>query len=233
MAQLPDARFPAPSEPPLAHDDGPHPFGVHDLVAMERVGGPVPSPSGDVIAYTRKRWNTAKHAWGSSVWTFDLARWEAAGSVASRVGDFTKRITSRPLVADGNPTFSPDGRSLAFTSSRSGSSQIWVVELSGGEPRQLSDLALDVCDLTWSGSQMFFAARVWPGLGIQATADKEKELQERRQATGAHAMSFSSLPIRHWDEWLSGKRNHLFAAPLSRGDAGGGGGGGGGGAACR
>jgi hypothetical protein len=29
------------------------------------------------------------------------------------VGDFTKRITSRPLVADGNPTFSPDGPALA------------------------------------------------------------------------------------------------------------------------
>lgn len=37
-----------------------------------------------------------------------------------------------------SPAFSPDGRFLAFTSSRSGKSQVFVLPLSGGEARQLT-----------------------------------------------------------------------------------------------
>ena len=28
-------------------------------------------------------------------------------------------------------------------------------------------------------------------------------------------MSFTSLPVRHWDEFLSGKRNHLFCSAVT------------------
>ena len=34
-----------------------HPFGVHDLVRMERLGTPVPSPDGAWVVFTVRSWN--------------------------------------------------------------------------------------------------------------------------------------------------------------------------------
>lgn len=46
---------------------------------------------------------------------------------------------------DGEPTFSPDGRRIAFVSDRGGSLDIWVMNADGGEPRRLTtDPANDV-----------------------------------------------------------------------------------------
>jgi Tol biopolymer transport system component len=41
--------------------------------------------------------------------------------------------------ADFEPTWSPDGKRIAFTSNRSGNSDIWVVPTSGGTPTRLTD----------------------------------------------------------------------------------------------
>lgn len=57
--------------------------------------------------------------------------------IAGREGGNASRITSTPAV-ESNPHFSPDGRWLAFTSTRSGSAQVWVVPSAGGDPRRLS-----------------------------------------------------------------------------------------------
>ncbi|PSR24052.1 MAG: S9 family peptidase [Sulfobacillus acidophilus] len=57
-------------------------------------------------------------------------------------------ITSGP--DDSRPTPSPDGQHLAFLSSRSGSRQVWVLPLSGGEPWQMSAIEGGVKDLCWA-----------------------------------------------------------------------------------
>lgn len=41
-------------------------------------------------------------------------------------------------VADMNPTISPDGRRILFASDRSGSFQLWVMNLDGEQPRQIT-----------------------------------------------------------------------------------------------
>lgn len=55
-------------------------------------------------------------------------------------------------VSDTDPTPSPDGRWLAFTSDRSGSKQIWVMPIDGGEPKRLTFEADSVRAMTptWS-----------------------------------------------------------------------------------
>ena len=41
---------------------------------------------------------------------------------------------------DNHPRFSPDGRTLAFLSARSGKSEIWTMPTDGGEAKQLTKL---------------------------------------------------------------------------------------------
>ena len=57
--------------------------------------------------------------------------------VVGRQGGEARRITSTPAV-DGDPHFSPDGRSIAFTSNRNGVNAVYVVAADGGNPRRLT-----------------------------------------------------------------------------------------------
>lgn len=73
------------------------------------------SPDGNQIAF----------AWRGDVWTAPVQGGEA------------RRVTSHP-GDDDSPAFSPDGKRIAFTSDRAGGTQVFVVDLPGGAPRQLT-----------------------------------------------------------------------------------------------
>lgn len=64
------------------------------------------------------------------------------------------------------PSFSPDGRSIAFLSNRSGSPQAWILDRATGEARQLTALADPVADLRWSPGGDWIAYSVAPGGGL-------------------------------------------------------------------
>jgi TolB protein len=54
--------------------------------------------------------------------------------------------TSRPLLPDGilgniDPSWSPDGRYLAFVSNRSGAPEVWVAAVDGSGLQQLTNAA--------------------------------------------------------------------------------------------
>ncbi|MCA9061560.1 MAG: PD40 domain-containing protein [Planctomycetaceae bacterium] len=55
----------------------------------------------------------------------------------SAEGGSARRLTAHPSE-DSDPHFSPDGQSIAFSSSRSGSRQVYVMPANGGEPKQLT-----------------------------------------------------------------------------------------------
>ena len=63
--------------------------------------------------------------YGADIWTAD------------RSGGDVRRITSTPAV-EGSPRFSPDGQWLAFTSTRDGSEEVYVVPVEGGIPTRLT-----------------------------------------------------------------------------------------------
>src|SRR5262245_59348837 len=63
-------------------------------------------------------------------WRGDL--WQVASS-----GGTAHRLTFHP-ADERLPRFSPDGKRLAFTSDRTGNSQVFVMPLVGGEPMQVT-----------------------------------------------------------------------------------------------
>jgi tricorn protease len=79
--------------------------------------------------------------------------------VVETIGGTARAITSHP-AHDINPVFSPDGRSIAFSSNRHGSYDVYVVAAHGGKPKRLtSDSASDMaCAWTPDGKNVLFAS---------------------------------------------------------------------------
>ncbi len=73
--------------------------------------------------------------------------------------DAAGRLT--PLVAEpgvyGAPRLSPDGRQLAYISSVNGAYDVWVQELAGGTPRQLTFLGKVSSELAWAPDSQHLA----------------------------------------------------------------------------
>jgi dipeptidyl aminopeptidase/acylaminoacyl peptidase len=198
------AQAAAPSPGPAgAPPQGPHPFTVRDMVRMERLTEPQPSPDGRQVVFSRRTYD-----WDSNKTTINL--W-----IVGIDGRGLRPLTSA-AARDGGAQWSPDGRTIAFVSNRGGSSQIWTIDPTGGEAIQLTRFPLDVENVRWSpdGTRLAFSAEVYPDCAdFACTADRDKALADD-PATGR---IYERLPIRHWDEWEDGKRRHLFVWPVAGG----------------
>ncbi len=181
----------------------PHPFSVHDMLAMDRISDPHVSPDGKWVAFSVRVTDLVGNKGRSDLWL---------GKVD---GSEVRRLTTDP-ANDWNPCWTADGLIL-FLSTRSGKAQIWCIDPRGGEAKQLTDLPLEVANLTVVPQleSMLFSMEVYPGLTVEQTValDKEKEASPR---TG---LIYDELLFRHWDTWEDGKRSHLFMRKIADCDA--------------
>jgi len=60
------------------------------------------------------------------------------------------RQFTQGVHGDSNPQFSPDGRLIAFTSSRSGKTQLHLMHVDGGESWQLTKMEGSIADFAWA-----------------------------------------------------------------------------------
>ncbi len=93
------------------------------------IQGTAMSPDGQYVAYVVRKpiMEGEKSEYLSHIW------------VVTTDGELNVQYTQGD-TSTSNPSFSPDGRFLAFTSSRSGENQIWMMPLTGGEARQITDV---------------------------------------------------------------------------------------------
>lgn len=123
----------------LLAQDAPERWTPAKSMEFRQIQGTAVSPDGSRIAYVVRTpvLEGEKSEYLSHVWLVN-----ADGSGARQFTRGDRSATS--------PAFSPDGRWLAFSSSRSGKSQVWAIPLDGGEARQITDAGNDAGSFAWS-----------------------------------------------------------------------------------
>jgi len=111
---------------------------VEDLMALKSAGTARISPDGSRVAYTVTETDFDQDAYVTQVWLADVATGRSI------------QLT-RGKKSSSDPTWSPDGRWLAFTSSRADDkSQIFAISPDGGEAVQLTKVETGVGGFAWS-----------------------------------------------------------------------------------
>ncbi len=110
-----------------------------DIYRLQTLSDPQVSPEGKWVAYTLSSVDTALNKRNADIW---MVSWDGKENV---------QLTSS---ADGEsqPRWSPDGKYLAFVSSRqaTANAQIWLMNRLGGEGKQLTSFKGELSAYSWS-----------------------------------------------------------------------------------
>jgi dipeptidyl aminopeptidase/acylaminoacyl peptidase len=171
-----------------------------DYIALKAVSDPQLSPDGKWVAYTVSTPSLEDNRNVARVWVVEVATGQA------------RQLTGGP-GSDRQPRWSPDGKTLAFISTREGGAQVWVLPFAGGDARKVTSLADGASDPLWlpDGSGLLVVSDIkWP---------PNQEIDQRNGAYPTEAKIWTGLMWRHWDDWRAGKRQHLFRVDAATGKA--------------
>ncbi len=179
-------------------------FTITELLKVRRVGDPQISPDGKTVAYTITDIDKASNRGTTHIYLVPIA------------GSEPKMLASGERSSN-SPRWSPDGRKLAFVSTREGTPQIWTIDVASGAQQKVTNVAGGAGDPLWSpdGKLIAFTSDVYPEC---ANADCNKQRVEQADASKVKARLVDRLLYRHWTSWKEGKRSHIFVT-ASEGNA--------------
>jgi dipeptidyl aminopeptidase/acylaminoacyl peptidase len=175
-----------------------HAITFDDMIKLRRIAEPQVSPDGKWVAYTVATPDMEANRNASNVW------------MVAAAGGSAMQLTQSGH--DSSPVWSPDGKTLAFLSSRAGESQVYLLSMEGGEAHALTKLSTGADIVKWSpdGKRLAFTSSVYPDCkddDCNSKRDAEKEKSKVKAHVAEH------LLYRHWTHWNDGKRSHLFVVP--------------------
>jgi dipeptidyl aminopeptidase/acylaminoacyl peptidase len=181
-----------------AQEAAKHPITFDDMIKMHRVAEPQISRDGKWVAYTVATPDMDANRNASNIW------------IVSTSGGAPSQLTQSGH--DSSPAWSPDGQTIAFLSSRSGESQVYLLSLEGGEAQRLTKLSTGADVVKWSpdGKTIAFTSSVYPGCKDE-DCNSKRDAEKEKNKVKAHVAEH--LLYRHWDHWSDGKRSHLFVVP--------------------
>ena len=182
-----------------------------DYFAFEFLSDPHISPDGKLVAYVVTKIDRAQNRRNSSIW---MAAADGSGA--------PWQFTTSPQSTN-SPRWSPDGGSLAFLSTRpsegSGAgpgsseaprSQVYLLSMSGGEARRITNLKNGVSSFQFSpdGTRLVVVSRVGP-------SDSRGESKDRSDVRHYKSSSYKFNDTG----WFDDKRTHLWVVEIKSGNA--------------
>jgi dipeptidyl aminopeptidase/acylaminoacyl peptidase len=183
-----------------------------DYFAFEFIGDPQLSPDGKLVAYVVTRVDRGQNRRNSSIWmaTTDGSRapWQ---------------FTTSPQSAN-SPRWSPEGKWLAFLSSRPSESaptagapasttepprnQVYLLSMMGGEAKRITNLKNGVSTLRWSpdGARLVVVSRIGP-------SDSRAESRDRSDVRHYKNTSYKFNDTG----WFDDRRTHLWIVDAKTG----------------
>src|SRR3989454_7596204 len=182
-----------------------HPFTFEDMMALKRVGAPVPSPDGKWVVFDCEDVDLAANTKISHLW------------IVPASGGESRRLNPTPNHGE-RPRFSPDGKRLIWTSKATDPTQIWMCDFDPqagqlvGKPHQVTSISTGADGAIWSpdGKNIVFVSAVYPDCKDDAC---NKQRDEELKKSKVKAKIFSRLFYRHWNAFTEFKRSHLFVIP--------------------
>jgi len=176
-----------------------HPITFDDMIKLHRVSAPQVSADGKWAAFSVATPDMDANRNASNVW------------IVSTAGGEAMQVTQSGH--DSSPAWSPDGKTLAFLSSRDGNSQVYLLSMEGGEAKKLTTLSTGADLFQWApdGKTIAFTSAVYLDCKDDACNSKRDEEKEKSKVK---ARIYDHLLFRHWDHWSEGKRSHLFVMPV-------------------
>lgn len=189
----------APAEP-----QGKRAMEIADFYRAAAVSAPALSPDGkQVVCSVRCYEFEAGKSW-SELW------------LLAADGSHPRQLTTG-RNNDTEPQFLPDGKHLAFVSTRSGEPQIWTLPLEGGEPTQLTSFpgGLGGPVVSKDGKWIACTADLFPEYGLDLAAQKRANDGITKGKLEVHVAD--DLYYRHWTSWADGKRTHILLVDAANG----------------
>lgn len=179
-------------------------FEIADLYRVATPSAPALSPDGSRVVFGVRRTDLeAGKAW-SDLWTA-----KSDGSDAHALTGSGKN--------DAGPAFTPDGKSVLFTSNRSGSEQLWILPLDGGDARQLTKFAPGLSDPVISPDGRWIAAttELWAECGLDVEC--HERIQKGLDDGKTKVRTADELLYRHWTSWSQGKHSCVVLVDAATG----------------
>jgi dipeptidyl aminopeptidase/acylaminoacyl peptidase len=201
------AQSPAAAVNPGASEAGSRTLVVDDYFRIKEVGDPQLSPDGKWVAYTVKTANLKEDKNRRRIWMIPTG-----GGTAIALTDENE--------SSSHPRWSPDGKYLAFISSRAGSGddddekkgkkQVWILNREGGEAQQLTSTMQDVDSFAWSpaSDRLVLVMQDASPEEIEGAANKAKDSKAKPKPRPwvIDRMHFKEDEIGYLDR----RRTHLY-----------------------
>lgn len=188
-----------------------------DYFAFEFVSDPNIAPDGKSVAYVVTKVDRNLNRRNSSIWL---------ASLDSRRAPW--QFTTSPQSAN-SPRWSPDGKWLAFLSSRPAvestpstansaaaepaRNQIYLLSMSGGEARRLTNLKNGVSSFRWSpdGSRIVAVSRIGPSDSRDSRTDAKDRSDVRHYKNTSYKFNDTG--------WFDDRRTHFWVVAVGSGDS--------------